>query len=165
MPSPDQIKMASCAIRELRVALSNFFLYSSENAMVQKSLDRFLIMLNSYMETSSSLVLAEAEGRMVVDGIPLDERLTGSTNMIKDLFLTHNIHSLTFSKGLDSLEIRSLFSHLRPKALPSGVSLSQALVQEPLEHIGLNEKVYVALSEGEMVVPSEKRSDGRAKLR
>ncbi len=155
-----QIQQASVAVRELRVALSNFFLYSADNAMVRQSLDRFLAALSLLFEGLPSVSLGESEGRLVVEGSPLDERLTGSTNMIKDLFLTHKIHTLTFVQGVGISEVQALFSLLKPKALPSGLSLSQALVQHSLEHIRVNEKVFVALSEGEVVVPSDQAPAG-----
>ncbi len=155
-----QIQQASVALRELRVALSNFILYSAGNAMVKQSLDRLLAALSLLFEGMPSVSLGESEGRLVVEGSPLDERLTGSTNMIKDLFLTHKIHTLTFHKGVEVSELEALFSLLKPKALPSGLSLSQALVQHSVEHIHVNEKVFVALSEGEVVVPSDQAPAG-----
>jgi hypothetical protein len=160
MLNTEQIQPASMAVRELRVALSNFFLYSTENSMVKSSLDRLLKVLDLLFQDLPSVALGESEGRLVVEGAPLDERLTGSTNMIKDLFLTHKIHTLTFVKGVDSSEIQSFFSLLRPKALPTGLSLSQALVQHSLEHIHVNEKVFVALSQGEVVVQADQAPAG-----
>jgi hypothetical protein len=151
----EQVQTASTAVHELRVALSNYFLYSSENAMVLGSLERFSRSLESLFENLPSVVLGESEGRLVVEGTLLDERLTGSTSMIKDIFLTHKIHSLTFSKGVQPQELRTLFNLLRPRALPSGTTLSQALAQQPLEHIQVNEKFFVAIKEGEKVVSAE----------
>lgn len=160
MLNPEQIQQASLAVRELRVSISNFFLYSVENAMVKQSLDRLLEALARLFNELPSVSFGESEGRLVVEGAPLDERLTGSTNMIKDLFLTHKVRTLTFLKGVESSEVQALFSLLKPKALPTGLSLSQALVQQSLEHVRVNEKVFVALSEGEMVVPSDEASLG-----
>lgn len=164
MLNPTQIQQASLAVRELRVSLSNFFLYAAENAMVKQSLDRFLASLSKLFAELPSVSFAESEGRLVVEGAALDERLTGSTNMIKDLFLTHKIHTLTFLGEVQAPEVHALFSLLRPRALPTGVSLSQALVQQSLEHIRVNEKVFVALSEGEVVVPSDTAPAGEQNL-
>jgi hypothetical protein len=155
MLNPEQIQLASTAVRELRVALSNFFLYSEENAMVQQSLDRFLSNLNKLSATLPSISLGESEGRLVVEGTPLDERSTGSLNLIKDLFLVQKIHSLAFLKGIQATELKIFFSFLRPKALPAGQSLAQALEGKSLPHLKLNEKVFVAIKEGEKVVASQ----------
>jgi hypothetical protein len=151
----EQVQTASKAVRELRVSLSNYFLYNSENPMVLESLGRFSKTLESLFENLPSVALGESEGRLVVEGTPLDERLTGSVNMIKDIFLTHKIHSLTFSRGIEPQELKALFDLLRPRALPSGTTLTQVLAQKPLEHIQMNEKVYVAIKEGEKVVSAE----------
>ncbi|HET9869715.1 MAG TPA: hypothetical protein VFR02_04345 [bacterium] len=40
MLNPEQVQLASTAVRGPRAALSNFFLYSAENAMVRQALDR-----------------------------------------------------------------------------------------------------------------------------
>ena len=152
MLNPEQIQLASTAVRELRVALSNFFLYSEENAMVQQSLERFLVNLNKLFATMPSLSLGESEGRLVVEGAPLDERFTGSLNMIKDLFLIQKIQSLAFLQGIQASELKTFFSLLRPKTLSVGQSLAQALEGKKLIHLKLNEKVFVAIKEGEKVV-------------
>ncbi len=141
-------------VRELRVSLSNFFLYTSGNNMALLSIQRLLTALEELFRDLPSVILGESEGRLVVEGTPLDEHTTGSTNMIKDLFLTHKIHSLTFQKGITLEEVKMLFSLLKPKGLPTGLSFSQALVQHSLEHIRANEKVFVAVGEGEVVVPA-----------
>src|SRR6185295_905857 len=135
-----QNRLASSAVRELRGALSNFFLYSTGNDMVLKSLDRLLGALDLLFETLPSVGLGESEGRLLMEGATLDERMTGSTNMIKDIFLTHKIQTLTFLKGVTTQEIKDLFELLKPRALPSGFSLVQALVQKPLEHIRLTRR-------------------------
>src|SRR5258708_9095730 len=152
MLDPIQIQAASVAVRELRITLSDFILYGSANNTALLSMQRFLGALDGLFEELPSVTLGEAEGRLVAEGTPLDERATGSTNMIKDLFLTHKIHTLTFLKGVGTEEVKTLFSLLRPKALMTGMSLSQALVQQSVEHIRSNEKVFVALNEGEVVV-------------
>ncbi len=152
MLNPEQIQLASTAVRELRVALSNFFLYSEENAMVQQSLDRFLANLNKLFATMPSISLGESEGRLVVEGAPLDERSTGSLNMIKDLFLVQKIQSLAFLKGIQASELKTFFGLLRPKTLSAGQSLARALEGKKLPHLKLNEKVFVAIKDGEKVV-------------
>jgi hypothetical protein len=152
MLNPEQIQLVSTAVRELRVALSNFFLYSEENAMVQQSLDRFLVNLNKLFATVPSISLGESEGRLVVEGAPLDERSTGSLNMIKDLFMVQKIQSLAFLKGIQAAELKTFFGLLRPKTLSAGQSLAQALETKKLPHLKLNEKVFVAIKEGEKVV-------------
>ncbi len=132
--------------------------------MVVKSIERLLNALNLLFESLPAVGLAESEGRLLIEGSPLDERMTGSTNMIKDLFLTHKIHSLSFLKGVTQNEIQSLFELLKPKALPTGLSLVQALVQKPIPHITLNEKVYVAIKEGEKVVTGDALPGGEENL-
>ena len=141
-------------VRELRVSLSNYFLYTSDNNMALLSIQRLLAALEGLFQDLPMVILGESEGRLVVEGTPLDEHMTGSTNMIKDLFLTHKIHSLTFVKGVTTEEVKALFSLLKPKGLPTGLSFSQAIVQHSLEHIRANEKVFLAVGEGELVVPA-----------
>jgi len=123
--------------------------------MVQQSLERFLKILGQLFESSPSVALGESEGRLVVEGTPLDERATGSLNMIKDLFLIQKIHSLAFLKGLQAEEVKVFFELLKPKALSPGQSLFEAVSQKKISHIRMNEKVFVAIKEGEKVVSGE----------
>jgi hypothetical protein len=162
--NPEQIQQASTAVRELRVALSNFFLYAAENAMVQQSLDRFLLNLQKLFATLPSVSLGESEGRLVVEGTPLDEKSTGSLNLIKDLFLVQKIHSLAFLKGIQAPELKVFFGLLKPKALAPGQSLAQALASKNLPHLRLNEKVFVAIKEGEKVVAGDSALAGAESL-
>ena len=164
MLSPEQIQLASIAVREMRVALSNFFLYASDNAMSQQSLDKFLNILEELFKTIPSVSFGESEGRLVVEGMTLNEKATGSTNMLKDLFLTHKIHGVTFAKGVSSSEIREFFMLLKPKGLPPGTTIFQALEQKKVEHVLLNEKVFVAIKDGEKVVPVGSELEGEDNL-
>jgi hypothetical protein len=114
--------VASNAIREFRVALSNLFLYSADNHMVDQSLERFLQALGLLFEAREEVTLGMSEGRLVVEGTGLDEHVTGSTNMLRDLFMTHELHSLTFKKGLRLEELKAFGMFLKPKALFPGTS-------------------------------------------
>jgi hypothetical protein len=164
MLNPTQIQEASRAVRGLRVALSNFFLYAAGNNMALLSIQSFLGGLEELFRSFPSVTLGESEGRLVMEATPLDEHTTGSTHMLLDLFLSHKIHSLTFLKGVGTDEIKELFSLLRPRALPTGLSLSQALLQHSLEHIRANEKIFVAVAEGERVVSADALPKGEQNL-
>ena len=144
-----EIPIASTAIREFRVALSNLFLYSTANTMVDQSLSRFIQALEQLMGDREEITMGVSEGRLVLDGSALDEKVTGSTAMIRELFTTHELHALTFRKGMGTEELRIFGSLLKPRALPPGTTLAQALQVNPLEHLSLNLKVFVAMGEGE----------------
>ncbi len=164
MLTPEQIQPASTAVRDLRVALSNFFLYSADNNMVQQSLERFLQSLENLFLALPSLSLGETEGRLVVEGTALNEKTTGSTNMIKDLFLTHKINSVTLYRGLTADEMKTFFNLLKPRGLADGVSFFKALKDSRPEHIQVNEKVFVAIREGEKVVPVGEELEGEENM-
>ena len=61
--------------------------------MVMESLQRFLTILEQLFTSLPSVSMGESEGRLAVKATPVDERTTGSTNMIRDLFLTHKIQA------------------------------------------------------------------------
>jgi len=113
VPQSGQAKAAAILVRELRIAFSNYFLYAADNAMVKQSLEKFLGVLEGLLQTLPAVSMGESEGRLVVEGTALDERSTGSTNMIKDLFLTHKIHSMTFQPGLQLPELQKFFELLK----------------------------------------------------
>ncbi len=152
MLQPDQAKTAAVLVREMRIALSNFFLYAADNAMVKQSVEKFLMVLGQLFQALPAVSLGESEGRLVVEGTALDERATGSTNMIKDLFLTHKIHSMTFQLGLELPELEKFLSLLKPRALPADQTLFSAIEVKGIQHIKVNEKMFVAVKEGEKLV-------------
>ncbi len=152
--SEDEQKLASNAVRDLRVTLSNFFLYAPENSMVQQSVDRFLQDLQGILSSRDQVTLGESEGQLILEGAPVDTKFTGSTTPITDLFLAHRIHSLTFRKGVECPEIVQLLQLLKPKALAPGETLSDALKRAALPHVQVNEKVFVAVKEGEKLISS-----------
>ncbi len=164
MLTPEQIQPASTAVRDLRVALSNFFLYSNDNNMVLQSLERFLQSLEALFLSLPSLSIGESEGRLVVEGSALNEKTTGSTNMIKDLFLTHKIHNVTFHRGIQTDEMKAFFGLLKPRGLTEGMSFFKALENNRLDHIEVNEKVFVAIREGEKVVQVGEEVDGEENM-
>lgn len=151
----EEQKHASAAVRDLRVALSNFFLYAPENTMVQQSLDRFLQDLAAILASRPQVTLGQSEGLLVVEGTPVDTKFTGSTAAITDLFLQHQLHSLTFLQGLERAELVHLFQLLKPKSLPAGESLTDALKRVSTPHIQVNQKVFVAVKEGEKLIATE----------
>ncbi len=163
MLQPEQAKAAAILVRELRIAFSNYFLYSADNSMVKQSLEKFLAVLGDLFKSLSAVSLGESEGRLVVEGTALDERATGSTNMIKDLFLTHKIHSMTFQPGLQLDELQKFFELLKPRALPPGQTLFQAAEAKGIANIKVNEKMFVAVKEGERVVAAGTALDGLEK--
>jgi hypothetical protein len=145
--NPEEVTIASDAIREFRVALSNLFLYSAENNMVVQSLQRFLQALGRLLDTRKEVTMGLSEGRLVVEGMPLDEHLTGSTNMIRDLFKTHELHSLTLKQGLTTEELMSFGAMLKPKSLAAGTLLAEALKGAGVSHVVANQQVFVAMDE------------------
>jgi len=150
-----EAKVAGSSVRNLRVALSNFFLYAPDNAMVQQSLDRFLQDLNELLALRPQINLGETEGQLLVEGTPVDPKHTGSVLSIIELFHSHQLHSFTFLRGLSREELASLLQLLRPKAIAEGDTLQEALKRIDIPHIQVNQKVFVAVKEGEKLIASE----------
>ncbi len=160
MLDKDQVKTASILVRDLRIAFSNFFLYASENAMVKQSLERLLASLAELFKTLPAVSLGESEGRLVVEGTALDEKSTGSTNMIRDLFLTHKIHSMTFLPGLQLPELQKFLELMKPRALAENQTLYSAAEAQGIVNVKVNEKMFVAVKEGEHVVADGEGIEG-----
>lgn len=159
MLNEQEIPAASDAVREFRVALSNLFLYSEENAMVSQSMERFGRALGRLFEGREEITLGLSDGRLVVESTPLDEHATGSTNMLRDLFRTHELHSLTFRPGLATDELLRFGALLKPKGLPPGVTLTQAVQEAALEHLSVNHRVFVAMEDGSAAALAMGRED------
>jgi len=149
MLKAEEIPIAADVIREFRVAVSNIFLYSSANSLVDQSVEKFLQYLRMLYGAREEVTIGIADGQVVVESTALDEKNTGSTAMIQSLFHNLELHSLTLKQGLQLAEFKALGKLLQPRALPAGTTLAQAIESAGLQHVLANTRVFISMQEGE----------------
>jgi hypothetical protein len=157
MLKAEEIPFAADVVREFRVAVSNIFLYSSANSLVDQSVEKFLQFLRMLYEGREEVTLGIADGQVVVESTAIDERNTGSTELIQTLFHNLELHSLTFKKGLPLEEFKALGKLLQPRGLPPGMTLPQAIESAGLQHVVANNRVFISMQEGEQVDSASKK--------
>ncbi|RJP32432.1 MAG: HEAT repeat domain-containing protein [Actinobacteria bacterium] len=139
----------------LHAAMVNFHLYPPTSDIVEGSVQRALQELDSALASWGSITFCELEGKLLINEFSLDERDQTRPNTIsflKDLALWE-VRSITFIRGLQEEELRfflEVFSRKRSDRTLEG-NLSSSLQEGTVEHISVDEKIYVSLSKDQEV--------------
>lgn len=146
------------AISSLHAAMVNFHLYPPTSDIVEDSVKRALADLQAALRSQGSTTLCELEGKLLINGICLDEKEQARPNIValmRDLALW-GVRSVTFEPGLDDVELRAfLRTFSRKRSEPSlEESLAAVLGQENVSHIKVDEKVYVSRGKNQEIAPT-----------
>ncbi|NPV59065.1 MAG: HEAT repeat domain-containing protein [Actinobacteria bacterium] len=148
----------------LHAAMVNFHLYPPTSEIVQESVARALDDLKGALSAWGGITFCELEGKLLINENPLDERDQSRPNTVaflKDLALWE-ARSITFEQGLEEEELRrflEVFSSKRADRTLEG-SLSSMLDERGIEHIKVDEKIYVSLSKDQELAPATPGSRG-----
>jgi HEAT repeat protein len=134
----------------LHAAMVNFHLYPPTADIVEDSVKRALEDLELALNAWGSITFCELEGKLLINDFSLDERDQARPNTIsflRDLALWE-ARSITFNQGLRDEELRDfleIFSRKRADRTMEG-SLPGLLEEGDIEHVKVDEKIYVSLS-------------------
>lgn len=132
-------------IKELRVTLSNILLYPSESDIIKQSLESCTKEIMTSLETEPSLTISEAEGKLLLN----DKSIDTPGGILLDCFVACKIKSVTFKPGFTQTELYNLLHELSSKHTPT-----------PSEHIGIDEKLYVAMGDKDLLIAKGKEKLG-----
>lgn len=142
-------------LSSLHAAMVNFHLYPSTSDIVEGSVKRALEELEQALETWGSITFCELEGKLLINEFSLDERDQARPNTIsflKDLALWE-VRSISFDRGLGDEELRiflEVFSRKRADRALEG-NLSSFMGESDIQHIQVDEKIYVSLSKDQEI--------------
>ncbi len=134
----------------LHAAMVNFHLYPPTSDIVEDSVKRALEDLKQALRNSESITFCETEGKLVINEYSMDEKEQSRPNtlaFLKDLAVWE-VRSISFKQGLGDEELRNfleVFSRKRSDRTLGG-SLSELLGESGIEHVVVDEKIYVSLS-------------------
>ncbi len=132
-------------------------LYPSSSPLVSSSIDALLAEIDAVLKNRDTFLLAESENSLLFSGTALNKKDQARDQAVAllQLFRTLGIKSLSFSRGLAAEELRRLVELLStdPREL-SGEGLQKLLSQQPLPHIEINQKVFVAVDKDSQILPS-----------
>jgi HEAT repeat protein len=144
-------------IVRLQAAIRTVRLYPPSSPLIASCIDALLTDMDIVLEDRNVFLLAESENSLIVDGAPLNRKNQTRDQAVAllQLFRTLGIKSLSFSRGLAADEVRRLVELLStdPREL-AGETLQNRLSEKPMPHIGVNQKVFVAVDKDSQILPS-----------
>lgn len=146
------------AIANLNTAVSNRRLYPLESATVRNAIDRLFTVLSSFLDIADSVVLAESEKNLLIDGESLSQKEQEKahiTSFLK-LLLNHDIRSITLKKGLNISELTAFVDMIvkKPELVKNEDGWARLCAEAKLEHILLDQKVYVVKDKDHQILTS-----------
>ncbi len=144
-------------LRSLRAALTNLQLYPPTSHIITETLELAYNALQQIFQIIPALTISETEKRLLINGQKIETKGKSYLEALLDMLIQLNIRSITFHSGLDKEELRGLLNLLN-KLSTEKINLEEAIDQAKLEHIAVNEKVYVPV--GEMPLPGPPPSEG-----
>jgi HEAT repeat protein len=131
-------------LHNFRIALSYLTLYPSSSRIVQNSMKDFYSSFEDIFKENGEIVISEAEKNLLIDGeIIAQQSDKAIISSILEIFIKHNIKSVTFTKDMSLDELLLFCEELKKKKLEEDIF--------KIPHIIINQKVYVAKDEKEKV--------------
>ena len=156
-PSDFQDKVVNALVM-MNTAIINLRLYPSTNAMVTRSIDRLYESFLNILEDVDSVIFSESEKNLLIAGEALGPKHKGKAHVAIFLVLMMNweIKSITFTKGMDKMELVPFLEILGKKPDEQQIKeIWNAIVSEGrMPHILLNQKIYIAKDEEHQFVAS-----------
>lgn len=149
-----------------RVAISNLQLYPGKASQAQRAVSAVYAPLTEILDRVPAVVLSEVEDNLLVNDarIRLEGPLKGPGRFLVDLFKAGGIKSISFRLGLSLPEMVSLMRALTDRIWERQPpkTVQQALEEEQAVHVALNERVFVAVSEQDIVIQGGAALAGKA---
>jgi len=146
-------KKAIEAIIVLNAAFTNIRLYPPTSAMIGKSIDSAIAILQGIFEQQDSLIIAESERNLIISGHGLDEKEGKKPQVTAfiQLMLRLGIKSIAFEKGLEKSEILSFLEVVtrKPEDLRREGGIQKVMSGKNIKNILLDQKLYVAMDKGQ----------------
>ena len=139
----------------LRIAMTNVAFYPAGSTQVTVSVESAYSNMARILDRNRSLILAESEGRLLANGRAMsEEQVRRTAGVFVQSLSDCNIKSVTFRQGVDLNEIFVFLQGLGEKKWmkEKGVILAQQLEESKIYHIGIDEKIYVPIGDGDLVI-------------
>jgi len=141
---------------QVNIAITSLRLYPPASPMIISAVDKLQQALTALFDESESLVLAEAEKKLLVNGELLDQidqdRIP--VKLFIDMLLRFRVRSLTFERGLESQELKDflkIIGEMRESNLGEG-GIRQVMADSRLPHIYLDQKLYIVKDSDRSIV-------------
>lgn len=138
----------------IHAAITNFHLYPPTSDMVTNSVGKAYELLTVFLENNESLTMSEVEGKLVMNGVRLDEREQARTNIRGFCrMLNHwDIKSLTFKRGLTKEEMAKFLDIFHKDPSKESKRIGEIISDNEIAGISVDERIYVTLDSSQKVV-------------
>jgi HEAT repeat protein len=151
------------AIVVMNTAITNMRLYPATSAMIKNTVDRVNQSFVRLFEFCDTVPFAESEKQLLVCGQPLAEAEMKKPQVVSflEMLLNFGIKSVEFQKGLETNELLAFIETMgqKPKEIETRGGLKQIFHQSHIQHILLDQKVYVALDKDKQLLSGVKIKD------
>lgn len=139
-------------------ALRTIRIYPPRNPQVKKSTEHlFSLLVNHLQDKDTTITIASSEQKVLVNGepLPIKDQHRPQLQSLVELFYSLRIHALTFHGGFSMDDCVRLLKILADATggTPLEKPLKTLLQEAGLKTVSVDEKRYVAVHEGEQVVP------------
>jgi HEAT repeat protein len=132
----------------MNTAIKNLRLYPATSAMIVQTVDKLYEAFLEIFANEDSLIFSESERNLLIggDALPQKDRERLAVAAFLDLMLNFGVRSITFEKGMKKEELTTFVDLMskKPETIKNKGGLQALAAEGRLEHIILNQKVYVA---------------------
>lgn len=132
----------------MNTAIRNLRLYPATSAMIVQTVDKLYEAFLGIFANEDSLIFAESERSLLIggDALPQKDQERLAVSAFLDLMLNFGVRSISFEKGMKKEELATFVDLMskKPETIRDKGGLQALAAQGRLEHIILNQKVYVA---------------------
>lgn len=151
------------AIVVMNTAITNMRLYPATSAMIKNTVDRVNQSFIKLFEICDIVPFAESEKQLLVCGQPLAETEMKKPQVVSflEMLLNFGIKSVEFQKGLETDELSAFLEIMgqKPKEIEARGGLKQIFQKSHIQHILMDQKVYVALDKDKQLLSGVKIKD------
>ena len=163
MPDAQIQNKAIELINHLNAAITNVRLYPPTSALISRSIERLSSSLESLLAMESTIIYAESEKNLLIQGEPLPEKEQKKPQIqsFLTMLLTMGIRSLSFEQGVSGTELNDFVQLLGnpPEEEEIAGELKDLLTQRSISHILIDEKIYVERGAGQSILSEMDISD------
>ncbi len=149
----NDIPLLLSIIRQFRIAISNMRLYPTESEVVQTSIKNLHNSIIAFLNRYKYMTIGFVEGKPIVNKEDISKGLPESVKpgVFLERLEEHNIKTVTFRQGLEFSELQTFLELLKNKYDPNN-TLQDGLKLNGVVHIGVNEKIYTAIGDKDLVI-------------
>ncbi|OGP67637.1 MAG: hypothetical protein A2W27_10405 [Deltaproteobacteria bacterium RBG_16_44_11] len=142
----------------MNTAIQNVRLYPPTSAIIINTVERLHLNFLDMFALEAPIIFAESEKNLLICGKLLDqkdqERLPVTT--LLNILLNFGIESITFDRGLEKAELGAFLEILskRPEIVKNEGGLLKIMGENNVQHIYLDQKVYVAMDKSQKILSS-----------